>query len=134
MNIKGLSALLFALEYHEEHKTIEETIQRWYNILKALHTEKCWADGKHCGDCTKEPATCYRCLVGEFVNRAAHLKYESDLDVDHPEWLKRTLRMVKASYATEDEKDLRDLEQELKNPENDGPPVLWEDLKKDLDI
>ena len=29
-----------------------------------------WRDGKHMGDCTGEPNTCYRCLVEEMVDDA----------------------------------------------------------------
>lgn len=31
--------------------------------IEAALDEEPWADGKHCGDCTKDAHTCARCLV-----------------------------------------------------------------------
>ena len=84
MKIAEISKLLFALEYHDEHATLDSAFTQWERILHSLKVEKCWKNGKHCGDCTKEPQTCQRCFVGNIVNKAGLLKYESELPLEDP--------------------------------------------------
>ena len=39
------------------------------SLLKAIQ-DPLWADGKHCGDCTKEPMACLRCHYEEYLAKA----------------------------------------------------------------
>jgi hypothetical protein len=39
--------------------------------LRESMNDPIWADGKHCGDCTKQPATCNRCVLEDIEKQAA---------------------------------------------------------------
>lgn len=41
----------------------------WLKHLRAL-SEEPWSDGKHCGDCTNVPMSCFRCIVDEYYKKA----------------------------------------------------------------
>lgn len=72
MNLDETAALLFALEYHDEHDTVKDAVERFYRIIESLN-EPQWADGAHCGDCTKQPILCHQCFVEELRLRAHNL-------------------------------------------------------------
>jgi hypothetical protein len=60
----------YKAEYYGKKATLKlsdsEILGRW-NTIKEL-VSKYWTDGEHHGDCTKEPARCYRCLMEECVD------------------------------------------------------------------
>lgn len=39
--------------------------------LRESMNDPIWADGKHCGDCTNQPATCNRCVLEDIEKQAA---------------------------------------------------------------
>lgn len=43
-------------------KTIEEVVAQWKGYIDYTQTDEAWKDGGHCGDCTKVPMTCFRCM------------------------------------------------------------------------
>lgn len=45
--------------------TVEQEIKNWKSYVETTLTSPEWKDGKHCGDCTKVPATCFRCMCEE---------------------------------------------------------------------
>ena len=53
----------------DEEMAIDKAQGFWVSWKRALLFEP-YADGKHCGDCTKEPHTCMRCLVGDYYGQA----------------------------------------------------------------
>jgi hypothetical protein len=46
-------------------RSIDEIANRWKMYFKATIEESTWSNGKHNGDCTKVPATCFRCMCEE---------------------------------------------------------------------
>jgi len=46
--------------------SLTKAIKGYYDTIESLNTRKEWQDGKHFGDCTNEPETCYRCWIEEF--------------------------------------------------------------------
>ncbi len=48
-------------------KSIDEISKYWKGLFQTAITEDCWKDGKHMGDCTKCPCTCFRCLCEEHM-------------------------------------------------------------------
>jgi hypothetical protein len=40
------------------------------NIERTLMFDKEWSNGKHAGDCTKQPFTCHRCVIESMEDRA----------------------------------------------------------------
>lgn len=66
------AAILFAAIDHvlSDDMSIEDAIKfssRWFEIVD---TDPLWKDGKHCGDCTKQPMTCSRCLREHYEEKA----------------------------------------------------------------
>jgi hypothetical protein len=49
-------------------ESIEDGMNRWKMYFATV--EKEWANGVHGGDCTKAPATCFRCMCEEHLQRA----------------------------------------------------------------
>jgi len=41
----------------------------WKKCLKALKEEP-WSNGRHHGDCTQLPVTCFRCMIEDYYRRA----------------------------------------------------------------
>jgi len=39
------------------------------SLLRAIQ-DPIWSDGKHCGDCTKEPMPCLRCHYEDYLSKA----------------------------------------------------------------
>ena len=66
------SALCTDFKVAEDYYGPEDALKQWNGIVETLY-EKPWADGEHCGDCTKTPACCHRCLVEEIVEDAEEL-------------------------------------------------------------
>ena len=53
-------------EYHHEHETLADAEKFWATIIAMSapdSTDKYWGNGKHMGDCTKQPITCNTCLI-----------------------------------------------------------------------
>jgi hypothetical protein len=51
----------------------KQSAKWWKRIFQQLTKCDDWKDGKHMGDCTKEPNTCIRCMVEEMVDDAAKI-------------------------------------------------------------
>lgn len=66
--------ILFGYDFSEEtdEKQAEMVVKTWRASLRALD-EPTWANGRHEGDCTLQPFTCFRCLIDEGRRRAAHV-------------------------------------------------------------
>lgn len=72
VKLDELMATLFALEYHDEHETIESALKTYRSIIRSLR-EEAWANGKHRGDCTGEAIACNRCFIERLQSRAQRL-------------------------------------------------------------
>jgi hypothetical protein len=59
--------------FRKEYDNPISAINKFKGFIKVMEEEDCWKDGKHSGDCTKVPATCFRCLVEEYRSRASKL-------------------------------------------------------------
>lgn len=79
MNRDDLAGLLMILECHDEHETLASAEQWWQRCLASLD-EKPWANGRHCGDCTKQALTCMRCLIEGFQEAADALIAEDQAE------------------------------------------------------
>jgi len=44
-------------------------VELWIKHLQALQEDP-WANGRHYGDCTQVPMSCFRCIVDEYYERA----------------------------------------------------------------
>lgn len=54
-----------------DFSSYEEAIKWWSNVTESIGKDPLWSDGKHSGDCTKQPWTCFRCVVEEYRSYAA---------------------------------------------------------------
>lgn len=61
------------VRFRREYDDPLSAIKKFKGFVKVMEEEDCWKDGKHCGDCTKVPATCFRCLVEDYRARASKL-------------------------------------------------------------
>jgi len=61
------------MDYNRDYTSAQNAIDKFKLFTENIETEECWKDGKHCGDCTHVPATCMRCLVEDYRERAAKL-------------------------------------------------------------
>jgi hypothetical protein len=72
--LKGEKILINGVEKDlgtdSENSTVEEEAARWKSYFDTATTENAWKDGKHWGDCTKVPMTCFRCLCEEQLRKA----------------------------------------------------------------
>lgn len=59
-------------------KTIDEVAERWKSFFKVAITDPTWSDGKHNGDCTHVPATCFRCMCEEQMQKVRKFVTEYD--------------------------------------------------------
>lgn len=86
--VKGVAATLgdnvYTLKGDTDGRSIEEVKEIWKSYFESVKTEECWKDGKHCGDCTKIPMTCNRCMCEErlriarkFINYFNNGDYQS---------------------------------------------------------
>lgn len=81
MRSDDLAALLFAIEYHDEHETLAGALDHWDEIVDSLERrDSRWADGQHFGDCTKNAISCQRCFVEEIQERAGALAEDVEFD------------------------------------------------------
>lgn len=51
-------------------KTLDEIVTKWTDWIKYTESSDTWKDGHHCGDCTKVPMTCFRCLCESHLSIA----------------------------------------------------------------
>lgn len=56
--------------------TAERAVEFIRGIEDAMNTEPQWANGGHCGDCTKVAFTCARCMI-EGAEKEARERYET---------------------------------------------------------
>lgn len=52
------------------NETVEQQVEIWKSYINAVNTDECWKDGNHCGDCTKVPMTCFRCMCENRLKNA----------------------------------------------------------------
>ena len=59
--------------FTHEYVDIADAQQFWDKLLVSIEIDPMWSEGKHCGDCTKEPMTCMRCYVDSTRREAMHV-------------------------------------------------------------
>jgi len=70
MQLDGKTQIL----YGDTHgKTVDEVVERWKSWFKVAIEDPTWAEGKHCGDCTHVPTTCFRCMCEEKMEKIRKL-------------------------------------------------------------
>jgi DNA-directed RNA polymerase subunit N (RpoN/RPB10) len=65
-------------------KSIEELTNQWKEWINYTQNDEAWKNGGHCGDCTKVPMTCFRCMcesrletARKFMNYINNGEYQS---------------------------------------------------------
>jgi len=51
----------------------ENALEMARRIEKSVDEDPIWANGKHEGDCTKQPHTCSRCVLEDMEDRAREM-------------------------------------------------------------
>jgi hypothetical protein len=64
-----------------DHDNAEKALAFARGIAEAVDTDPLWANGRHDGDCTKQPMTCGRCQL-ERYEEAAQKIWDSEEGVD----------------------------------------------------
>jgi hypothetical protein len=67
-----LAKLIYALENHFDFPSLDKALENWDGIKEWLDKPP-WDNGQHCGDCTKVPTRCFRCLVEDVEKLAQRL-------------------------------------------------------------
>jgi hypothetical protein len=71
MQDKQLALVVALLAYgwdFELFDDFDEFLPHWEKQVKMLTTHPGWMNGGHEGDCTKVPATCFRCLIEGWID------------------------------------------------------------------
>ena len=53
-----------------DRRTLAQGIEWWKSVFDMVEKEEWWKDGKHSGDCTRVPATCFRCMCESHLHTA----------------------------------------------------------------
>lgn len=67
-SFEAAAVLLLAVEtcLMDDYDSPDKALAFAQRIFASIEEEAVWADGKHCGDCTKQAVTCNRCVVERF--------------------------------------------------------------------
>lgn len=65
-------------------KTVNEVADRWKAYFKVAINDNAWNNGKHAGDCTHIPMTCFRCMCEEQLKKIRTFpeKYDKIISFD----------------------------------------------------
>jgi len=77
---REVTALLLALEelLSEDRHEAESALASARVTEHAVMLDDLWKGGRHSGDCTNEPHTCFRCLYEDAQARARKMIHEAD--------------------------------------------------------
>lgn len=87
--LRETALLIAAAEYAWEHVAGAEDALAWMRRYETALNEEPWVDGKHCGDCTKQPMSCARCFIESYEEKAAEMLASDDFGFspdDFQEW------------------------------------------------
>jgi len=70
--VRMCATLLFAADavLVGDQDTFEDALRWSETIFAVTDSNPLWANGGHCGDCTKQPLTCNRCLTERYQAEA----------------------------------------------------------------
>lgn len=71
-SLRETAAMMLATEVYclDGFGSPEKALEFARKLLDSADTEPLWSDGKHAGDCTRQPFTCSRCLREKWEEKA----------------------------------------------------------------
>lgn len=60
------------------NRTFNDEIEIWKSYFNIAINDTNWKDGKHMGDCTHYPMTCFRCMCEERLNKVRKFSINYD--------------------------------------------------------